>query len=136
MTLPGTTSVQTLRIFCLEDNPLIVFHLEQMIEDLGHVFVGAVDSFTGLKDRWESLELDCVLIDIDLADGRTGPSAAAWIADHGVAALYVTGQDSVAAEHRDLVMGVVPKPITPPVLQAALTRVAMGPRTSSRPSID
>ena len=31
-------SLPPLRIFYLEDNPLIVFHVEAMIEDLGCIF--------------------------------------------------------------------------------------------------
>lgn len=105
-----------LRVFCLEDNPLIVFHLEVMLEELGHAFVGAVESFADLKACWSELDVDCALVDIDLADGRTGPEAVAWLTGHGVPALFVTGQDSVAAEHQAAVIGVVPKPITPSAL--------------------
>lgn len=109
-----------LRIFCLEDNPLIVFHLEQVIEDLGHHFAGAAESFSDLQHRWERLRIDCALVDIDLADGRTGPEAAAWLALRGVPAVFVTGQDGVAASHAAVVIGVVSKPITPGALAAAL----------------
>lgn len=31
-----------MRIFCLEDNPQIVVHVEQLIEEMGHVFAGAL----------------------------------------------------------------------------------------------
>ena len=59
-----------LRIFCLEDNPLIVFHLEQQIEDLGHVFAGSVDSFSDLKTKFFEFQIDGALVDIDLARRR------------------------------------------------------------------
>ena len=120
MTLAPAMPSRSLRVFCLEDNPLIVFHLEHMIEDLGHVFVGALGSFSDLKDHWSALDLDCVLVDIDLADGRTGPDAAAWLTGKGVPTLFVTGQDSVAAEHVGKVVGIVPKPITPSAFKAAM----------------
>lgn len=68
-----------LRIFFVEDNPLIAFHVEAMIEDLGHVFAGAADSFAELAKTVGALEIDGALVDIDLADGRTGPAAAAWL---------------------------------------------------------
>lgn len=120
----------SLRIFCLEDNPLIVFHLEHMIEDLGHVFVGAAESFADLQDGWASLQVDCALVDIDLADGRTGPQAAAWLAERHVPTLFVTGQDDVAAQHPENVLGVVPKPIMPAALRAALDRILAAPPAS------
>ena len=109
-----------LRVFCIEDNPLIVFHLEQIIEELGHIFAGAVDSFEDLQERWFNIELDCALVDIDLADGRTGPQAVDWLASHGVPAVFVTGQDSIAKKHANSVIGIVPKPIVPSTLAAAL----------------
>lgn len=64
-------------------------------------------------------------MDIDLADGRTGPQAAVWLAEHGVPVLFVTGQDSVALEHASKVIGVVAKPIMPSALEAALKQVAV-----------
>lgn len=124
MTVPLAPASRPLRVFCLEDNPLIVFHIEQILEDLGHAFGGAFDSFADLKARWSEFASDCVLVDIDLADGRTGPDAAAWLAQRGVPALFVTGQDTIAAVHESVVVAVVSKPIIPAALASALTLVA------------
>lgn len=101
-----------LRIFYLEDNPLIAFHVEQMIEDLGHVFAGSLDSFSDLKQKFASIELDAALVDIDLADGPTGPQAAAWLHERGIPAIFVTGQAQVAANHGDVSLAVLSKPIS------------------------
>lgn len=109
-----------LRVFCLEDNPLIVFHLEQMIEDLGHVFAGALESFDDLLNRAPAIEMDCALVDIDLADGATGPAAAAWLSARGIPSVFVTGQEAIAAQHPDICVGIVPKPITDAALAEAL----------------
>lgn len=124
MTVSLAPASRSLRVFCLEDNPLIVFHIEQILEDLGHAFGGASDSFAELKARWNEFASDCVLVDIDLADGRTGPDAAAWLAQRGVPALFVTGQDTIAAVHENVVVAVVSKPIIPAALASALTLVA------------
>lgn len=113
-----------LRVLCLEDNPLVVLHLEQMIEDLGHVFVAALESFAEMRDRFDRLLVDCVLVDIDLADGRTGPDAAAWLSERGVPAVFVTGQDTLAREFSDRVIDVVPKPVAAEALRLALSRAA------------
>ncbi|MEO3385371.1 response regulator [Mesorhizobium sp. CAU 1741] len=109
-TTAGTSS--PLRILYLEDNPLIVFHIEQMIEDFGHVFVGALDSFSELQKQFPSLEIDGALIDIDLADGSTGPDAAAWLHERGIPSFFVTGQAQIAAEYGDVSLGVVSKPVS------------------------
>ena len=99
-----------LRVFCLEDNPLLVFHLEQMIEDLGHEFVGASDSFAALRDA-SPIIMDVALVDIDLADGRTGPAAAAWLRERGVSVGFVTGQAAIAAQYAQISACVLAKPI-------------------------
>lgn len=109
-----------LSVFCLEDNPLIVFHLEQMIEDLGHFFAGSVESFIYLKTEASTTEMDCALIDIDLSDGPTGPQALAWLVNRGVPCAFVTGQAAVAAKYADLALAVVAKPIQKFELAAAL----------------
>ncbi len=76
-----SSSPRPLRILYLEDNPLIVFHIQAMIEDLGHVFAGSAGSFADLIADFDTLEIDGALVDIDLADGRTGPLAATWLGD-------------------------------------------------------
>lgn len=113
MTKYDPLSASPLRIVYLEDNPLIAFHIEQLIEDLGHVFAGACGSFADLQERFNGMELDGALIDIDLADGPTGPLAAAWLCARGIPTIFVTGQNQVAVQHRDVSLGVITKPVSP-----------------------
>lgn len=117
-------SQPTLKVLCLEDNPLIALHLEQMIEDFGHVFVATLESFSDLKAEFDAQPADCVLVDIDLADGRTGIDAARWLTDRGVAALFVTGQEQLALNHGAVSVGIVAKPVQPDALRLALDRLA------------
>ncbi len=112
-----------LRVLCLEDNPLIAFHLEQMVEDFGHRFVAAVESFSDLQASFDTLEVDCALVDIDLADGRTGPDAAAWLSSRGVAVIFVTGQEQLAQDHGHHSAGFVSKPVRPEALRCALDKL-------------
>jgi DNA-binding response OmpR family regulator len=101
-----------MRILYLEDNPLIAFHVEQMIEDAGHTSVGSLASFSELKEAFAGLKFDAALVDIDLADGPTGPDAAAWLHSHGIPLLFVTGQSQVASQHTDISLGWIEKPIS------------------------
>lgn len=102
-----------LRIFYLEDNPLLVFHVEAMLEELGHIFVGSASSFSEMVETIGALEIDGALVDIDLIDGRTGPDAAAWLRDHGIPAVFVTGQVLNAAELRSTAArAVIKKPVS------------------------
>lgn len=115
-----------LRIVYLEDNPLIAFHVEQMIEDLGHVHTATLESFAALRDL-PSIKADCALIDIDLADGCTGPAAAGWLAERGIPGIFVTGQRDLAEAHADRVLAYLIKPVALSELQEALEHI---PRTS------
>ncbi|WP_368518765.1 response regulator [Rhizobium sp.] len=106
-----SSSAYPLRIFCLEDNPLIIFQLEAMIEDLGHIFAGSAMSFTDLVKRQDLGSIDGVLVDIDLADGRTGPNAAIWLSQQGIPSIFVTGQEAIAAEYSQAVLAIIGKPV-------------------------
>lgn len=113
-----------LRILCLEDNPLIAFHIEQMIEDLGHMPALTLTSFAELE-AIPQLEVDCALIDIDLADGRTGPTAAQWLHKQGIPCVFVTGQKDIADANAAFVKGCVIKPVSPERLASALSKLAL-----------
>lgn len=128
MSVEPQTQAARLRVFCLEDNPLIAFHLEQMIEDLGHVFAGSLDSFVDLQSESPIEDMDCALVDIDLADGPSGPSAVEWLSARGVPCAFVTGQEAMAARCADTALAVVVKPITEASLAAALSLLATAKR--------
>jgi CheY-like chemotaxis protein len=110
-----------LRILCVEDNPLIAFHLEHMIEDLGDIYAGSVDSFTDLQTY--PLDFAGALIDVDLSDGPTGPAAAQWLAARGIPSVFVTGQTEVANQHANLAVAIVAKPVTDEALAGAISEL-------------
>lgn len=114
-------------IVYLEDNPLIAFHVEQMIEDLGHVFAGCLDSFDALQKEFPSLDMDGALVDIDLADGPTGPQAAAWLHERGIPTIFVTGQRQIAIQHKDVCRGIITKPVSSEDLAKKLELFAARP---------
>jgi DNA-binding NtrC family response regulator len=119
--MSGSNQAQ-LRIVYLEDNPLIAFHVEQMIEDLGHIHIATLESFSALRDL-PAIEADCALVDIDLADGCTGPAAASWLAERGIPAIFVSGQRDLAEANADRVLAYLIKPVAMGELQAALEHV-------------
>lgn len=109
-----------LRIVYLEDNPLIAFHVEALIEELGHVFVGSLGSFAELQGGFDTFEIDGALVDIDLIDGRTGPAAALWLQERGIPSIFVTGQAALAAEYPHLALTTIAKPISAETLAESL----------------
>ncbi|MCP1200853.1 response regulator [Notoacmeibacter sp. MSK16QG-6] len=112
-----------MKVFCLEDNPLVVLDLEIMIEDAGHEFVGAAAGFSEARPLWDDTAPDLVFIDIDLADGKTGVDAARWLGERGIAGCFVTGQTEIANAHRDLVVDIVAKPVDPGAIERVLDLV-------------
>ena len=128
MTLDTEDTGKPLRIYCIEDNPLIVFHLEHLIEKAGHIMVGFAESLSQMKADPVVGDIDGALIDIDLADGRTGPDAAAWLKERRIPSIFVTGQQDVAEIYAERVIAVILKPIVaedflegPTVTQPSIT---------------
>jgi DNA-binding response OmpR family regulator len=100
-----------LRIFCVEDNVLLVLDLQMMIEDAGHIYAGSAARFDEVKSAFEQTGFDLALIDIDLADGRTGGLVAQWLQARGKPSFFLTGQDQLAAEYGDISLGTIAKPV-------------------------
>jgi len=112
-------SLPPLRILYVEDNPLIVFHVQALVEDLGHVFVCSVNSLCELKGL-DRIEVDGALVDINLADGCTGPEVVAWLRARGIPSIFVTGQERIASEYSQIALGTLLKPIDPLQLSGML----------------
>lgn len=113
-----------MKIFCLEDNALVVMHLEMVVEDAGHQLVGSAASFSEAKALWRELDFDLALVDIDLTDGKTGIDAAEWLRGRGRLCCFVTGQAELAGRYSHLVMAIVPKPIDEAALRAVFADAA------------
>jgi len=108
-----------------------------MIEDLGHVFAGSLGSFVDLQNESANIVMDCALVDIDLADGRSGINAVTWLSDRKIPCLFVTGQVELAARYSDCVFGVIDKPVTEAALAAGLQKIEseLDTRKNLRPSM-
>jgi len=117
------TQARQLRVFCIEDNPLIVLHLEMLIEELGHVTAGSSESFADLRSRIDDLDFDVALVDIDLADGRTGGDAAAWLKARGCPSILITGQEQLAERFSEISAGMIVKPVSPHLLACCLKAI-------------
>lgn len=126
MTMPNPPpKMQSLRIFCVEDNPLITLHLEMLIGELGHLFAGSSDSFADLKARIDELDFDVALVDIDLADGRTGGEVAAWLVARSYPSIFVTGQEQLAIDYSNVSAGFIVKPVTSSLLGNSLDSISV-----------
>jgi CheY-like chemotaxis protein len=119
MTACRPQATAPLRILCLEDNPLIACHLQEMLEDLGHIFSYSYSSFRELQEA-PPPAADGALVDIDLADGCTGPAAALWLHQRDIPTIFVTGQRELALQHADKSRAALIKPFSIDQLQHSL----------------
>ena len=113
-----------MRIFCVEDNPLLVMHLQAVIEDAGHLFAGSAARFDDLKSAFDVIDFDLALVDFDLADGRTGGLITEWLQARDRPSLFLTGQEQLAAKHSAASLGTIVKPVSEQALRTALENAA------------
>jgi DNA-binding response OmpR family regulator len=106
------------RIMIVEDEPLVAFDNEHMLQDAGYDVVATVDNFAAASETLENEQLDLVLTDITLAGDGDGIDVARAAAARNVPVLMVTGNCS--AEAQSLALGCLTKPYTERVLLAAL----------------
>jgi DNA-binding response OmpR family regulator len=113
-----------LRIFCVEDNPLLVMQLELVIEEAGHVFAGSAARFQDVRAAFDGTDFDLALVDIDLADGRTGGEIAIWLDERGRPSWFITGQEQLADRYERSSLGTIVKPVSERTLRDALDEIS------------
>ncbi|MGI4732857.1 MAG: response regulator [Janthinobacterium lividum] len=105
----------------MEDEPLVAFDAEHLLEDAGYVVVGTVDRVAAaIRLIGDGSTIDLVLADVNLADGSgMDVAAAAFAVDLPV--VFVTGQCPVGAQA--LAIGCLSKPYAQRDLLAAIDAV-------------
>ncbi|WP_165616950.1 response regulator [Salipiger marinus] len=120
-----TTSTKTghLRVMIIEDNPLIALDLQLQIEDFGHVFAGRHARSSSVVEGVAATGPDVALVDLYLADGRTGALVVHELNKIGVPSIVVSGE---LRHHIELpeAIAVLEKPVDAGLLEAALEKVA------------
>lgn len=128
-TLPGsdgapTTGTAPLRILVVEDEAIIAFELEDILERLGAEVVGTAMSADDAVRRAEALRPDCVTMDISLHGPRDGISAALEIYERfGIRSVFVSAYGDADARARAepaRPLGWVAKPIRAAQLDSIL----------------
>ena len=106
------------RILVVEDEPLVAFDNEYLLNDAGYEVVATVDSLAAAREVIENEELDLVLTDIALTGDGDGTGVARIARGKGVPVLFVTGNCS--EEAKALGLGCLAKPYSEKVLKNAL----------------
>ncbi|MGO7419666.1 response regulator, partial [Rhizobium ruizarguesonis] len=94
------------RVLIVEDEFLIALDLEATVEGMGMQVAGLAN------DREQALRLaplaDIAFVDVNLADGPTGPEIGRRLAqEHGIAVVFMTGNPEVVADGVKGAVGVV-----------------------------
>lgn len=109
------------RIMIVEDEPLVAFDNEHLLEEAGYEVVATVGDAAGALAVLEAESLDLVLTDIALAGEGDGIEVARAARAKGVPVLFVTGNCS--EEARALALGRLAKPYSEKTLKAALAAI-------------
>jgi len=109
------------RILIVEDEPLVAFDNEYMLQDAGYEVVATVDSYAGAAEAIAAEEIDLVLTDLTLAGDGDGLDVARDAAAKGVPVLIVTGD--CGEEAKSLALGCLSKPYSERVLLGALDAI-------------
>ena len=109
------------RIMIVEDEPLVAFDNEYMLQDAGYEVVATVDSVADALAVIEAQALDLVLTDISLSGEGDGTDVARAAGTKGIPVLFVTG--NCTEEGRSLALGCLSKPYGERVLLSALNAI-------------
>lgn len=109
------------RIMIVEDEPLIAFDNENMLQDADYVVVATVASYADAAEVMANELLDLIMTDISLAGEGDGVDVAREAAAHGIPVLFVTG--NCTAEAQALAVGCLAKPYSERVLLGTLQAI-------------
>ncbi|MEZ2132174.1 MULTISPECIES: response regulator [unclassified Sinorhizobium] len=117
------------KVLIVEDEPLIALDIEGMVESAGLAVAGIATS----TDRAIALapSADIALVDVNLADGATGPSIGRILAEkYGLAVIFMTANPEAVRDGVKGILGVVRKPVLPRTVEQIL-KYAIGYMTGA-----
>jgi DNA-binding response OmpR family regulator len=109
------------RIMIVEDEPLVAFDNEHMLQEAGYEVVATVASLADARAVIETEALDLVLTDIALDGEGDGVDVARAAGARNVPVLFVSGHCGEQA--RSLALGCLSKPYSERVLLGALAAI-------------
>ena len=112
-------SLTGLRILVVEDEPMIVMLLEDMLGDLGCAVVGPAYNADKALGLIQSEKFDAAILDVNLGGQRTTPVAEA-LQSKDIPFFFATGYGNAGATGTFSQQLVLTKPFTQSQLEAAL----------------
>lgn len=119
-----------MRFLLVEDEVLLLMHLESLLTDRGHEIVGTAVSSHEAITRASEREADIALVDLHLLDGPTGSEVARFIVGrYSTAVVFMTANSGRIPDDFSGAIGVIAKPYTEEGLYAALDYIDKGVRS-------
>jgi two-component system, response regulator PdtaR len=109
------------RILIVEDEPLVAFDNENMLQDADYEVVATVDCYADAAAAIEAHEIDLVLTDLSLSGEGDGTDVARAAGVKNIPVLFVTGNRTEEAP--SLALGCLAKPYSERVLLNALRAI-------------
>lgn len=107
------------RILIVEDSHLLAIDLQETVEQLGFPTSGIARDFESARRL--APHSDIALVDVNLADGETGPRIGQYLADEfGIAVVMITANLDAIDGGISGVVGVVSKPANPTTIRRVL----------------
>ncbi|ARM91521.1 response regulator CheY-like domain-containing protein (plasmid) [Rhizobium sp. CIAT894] len=111
------------RVLIVEDEFLIALDIGATVEGMGMQVAGLAN------DCEQALRLaplaDIAFVDVNLADGPTGPEIGRRLAqEHGIAVVFMTGNPEMVADGVKGAVGVVQKPVMPTLVEQLVKYLA------------
>ncbi|PZU93970.1 MAG: response regulator [Chelatococcus sp.] len=99
------------KVLIVEDEVLIAMETEAIIEDLGHIPVGIAATSRDALALAAAEAPDLALVDVNLADGPTGPEVGETLARLGIAVVFITANPRMLERSIENAIGVFDKPV-------------------------
>jgi len=110
-------------ILIIEDEFLIALDMEAALVDLGHISAGIADDMDSAL-RKATKDIDVALVDVNLADGPTGPVLGERLArEFAMEVVFVTANPAQLGDGVEGTLGAVEKPIDYRILKEVLDYV-------------
>jgi two-component system, response regulator PdtaR len=131
-----------MNILIIEDNPIIAMDLGWILEDMGHRICGTADTSNKAMEECVASKPDLVMVDLNLADGRTGLALVNTLADLCIPSVIVSGETHTLPK-TTCAKAVVSKPFDEHLIAQALAdveadfqhHVAIGPMAEPIPKL-
>lgn len=109
-----------MEILVVEDDHLVAFGLEALLEDAGHTVMGPANSHAEAVEVVEAHSPELALIDIDLDYHGAGLDLARRFVAQDIGVIFVSGRPEAARSTRTGAIGLIAKPYDSQIIVAAI----------------